>query len=141
MGLFDRFRKRITEVADEADDDALSVAEDSQEAKELLAVQEKDASPNEAEDWDDVDEPLPEPEQPPVSTEEEDWDSWDDDEPIAPVVLSKKERKLLERQERDRKRQLDKAKKAMKKRGAVEIARPQGSRVNLSMMRKSMVSL
>jgi fused signal recognition particle receptor len=135
MGLFDRFRKRITEVADEADDDALSVAEDSQEAKELLAVQEKDASPNEDEDWDDVDEPLPEPEQPPVSTEEEDWDSWDDDEPIAPVVLSKKERKLLERQERDRKRQLDKAKKAMKKRGAVEIARPQGSRVNLSMMR------
>jgi fused signal recognition particle receptor len=103
--------------------------------RKLLAVQEKDASPNEDEEWDDVDEPLPEPEQPPVSTEEEDWDSWDDDEPIAPVVLSKKERKLLERQERDRKRQLDKAKKAMKKRGAVEIARPQGSRVNLSMMR------
>ena len=75
MGLFDRFRKRITEVADEADDDALSVAEDSQEAKELLAVQEKDALPNEDEEWDDVDEPLPEPEQPPVSTEEEDWDS------------------------------------------------------------------
>ena len=135
MGLFDRFRKRITEVADEADDDALSVAEDSQEAKELLVVQEKDAPPNEDGEWDDVDEPLPEPDQSPVSTEEEDWDSWDDDEPIAPVVLSKKERKLLERQERDRKRQLDKAKKAMKKRGAVEIARPQGSRVNLSMMR------
>ena len=130
MGLFDRFRKRVHEVAEETDDAALSVEEASQEAQALLN---QPAAPEE-EDWDDVDE---EPAQPPVqeADTDDDWDTWDDDEPMAPVVLTKKERKFLERQQKERKKREQKAKKAMKKRGAVDVARPQGSKVDLSMMR------
>ena len=54
---------------------------------------------------------------------------------MAPVHLTKKERKFLERQQKERKKREAKAKKAMKKRGAVDVARPQGSKVDLSMMR------
>ena len=36
MGLFDRFRKRVTEVASEVDTDELSAAADSPEAREAL---------------------------------------------------------------------------------------------------------
>ena len=38
MGLFDRFRKRVGEVADETDGDALSVDADSEEAKAYLCL-------------------------------------------------------------------------------------------------------
>ena len=132
MGLFDRFRKRVHEVAEETDDAALSVEEASEEAQALLN---QPAAPEE-DDWDDVDE---EPAQPMVqetdTDDDDDWDTWDDDEPMAPVVLTKKERKFLERQQKERKKREQKAKKAMKKRGAVDVARPQGSKVDLSMMR------
>ena len=137
MGLFDRFRKRVHEVAEETDGDALSVEATSQEAQALLNQQDPAPQPSQPieEEWDDVDaEPV---QSAPVEQDDEDddWDTWDDDEPIAPVQLSKKERKLLERQEKDRRRQEEKAKKAMKKRGAVAVARPKGSKVDLSMMR------
>ena len=130
MGLFDRFRKRVHEVAGEVDDAALSVEEASEEAKALL----NQPVASEEEDWDDVDE---EPVQPATqeADADDDWDTWDDDEPMAPVVLTKKERKFLERQQKERKKREQKAKKAMKKRGAVDVARPQGSKVDLSMMR------
>ena len=100
MGLFDRFRKRIHEVADETDDDALSVEATSEEAQHLL--QEASSPPTDQdEDWDDVDEVVQLPET--VEQEsDDDWETWDDDEPVMPVHLSKKERKLLERQARDR---------------------------------------
>jgi fused signal recognition particle receptor len=49
--------------------------------------------------------------------------------------LTKKERKFLERQEKERKKKAAKAAKAMKKRGAVDVARPKGSKVDLTMMR------
>ena len=137
MGLFDRFRKRVHEVAEETDGDALSVEATSQEAQALLNQQDPAPQPSQPieEEWDDVDaEPV---QSAPVEQDDDDddWDTWDDDEPIAPVQLSKKERKLLERQEKDRRRQEEKAKKAMKKRGAVAVARPKGSKVDLSMMR------
>ena len=133
MGLFDRFRKRVHEVADETDDKALSVEATSEEAQALLDGPASSAAAPQEDDWDDVDEePLPTAS---VETDEDDWDSWDDDEPLAPVTLTKKERKLLERQEKERKRREEKARKAMKKRGAVDVARPQGSKVDLSMMR------
>ena len=132
MGLFDRFRKRVHEVAEETDDAALSVEESSEEAQALL----NQPTAPEEDDWDDVDE---EPAQPMVqetdTDDDDDWDTWDDDEPMAPVVLTKKERKFLERQQKERKKREQKAKKAMKKRGAVDVARPQGSKVDLSMMR------
>ena len=130
MGLFDRFRKRIHEVADEIDGDALSVDATTEEAKSL-------APPQVSEDeWEEIDDEYPPPEQVPEQEDvDDDWDTWDDDEPIAPLSLSKKERKFLERQARDRTRAEKKAKKAMKKRGAVDVARPKGSKVDLSMMR------
>ena len=145
MGLFDRFRKRVHEVAEETDDAALSVEEASQEAQALLN---QPAAP-EQEDWDDVEEIEAPIEglsktrthvpayktQPDIGDGDDDWDTWDDDEPMAPVVLTKKERKFLERQQKERKKREQKAKKAMKKRGAVDVARPQGSKVDLSMMR------
>ena len=129
MGLFDRFRKRVGEVADETDGDALSVDADSEEAKAYLSQK----APPVEEEWDDVDEPVVESTV--AETDDDDWDTWDDDEPLAPVALSKKERKLLERQEKERRKREEKAKKAMKKRGAVDVARPKGSKVDLSMMR------
>ena len=132
MGLFDRFRKRIHEVADETDGEALSVEADSEEAKAYLDSKEQASSPSE--DWEDLDteggsfqlaDPGP-------NESDDDWDTWDDDEPTVPLQLPKKERKRLEREERDRER---KTAKAMKKRGAVEVSRPEGSRVDLTMMR------
>ena len=137
MGLFDRFRKRVHEVAEETDGDALSVEATSQEAQALLNQQDPAPQPSQPieEEWDDVDVEPVQSAPAEQDDEDDDWDTWDDDEPIAPVQLSKKERKLLERQEKDRRRQEEKAKKAMKKRGAVAVARPKGSKVDLSMMR------
>ncbi|MDP6199585.1 MAG: hypothetical protein QF531_02340, partial [Candidatus Poseidonia sp.] len=131
MGLFDRFRKRIHEVADETDGDAISVDATTEEAKSLVTPA---VSEDEWEDLDDEEE-LPSEEAPEQAMPDDDWDTWDDDEPVAPMALSKKERKFLERQARDRARAEKKAKKAMKKRGAVDVARPKGSKVDLSMMR------
>ena len=137
MGLFDRFRKRVHEVAEETDGDALSVEATSQEAQALLNQQDPAPKPSQPieEEWDDVDAEPVQSAPAEQDDDDDDWDTWDDDEPIAPVQLSKKERKLLERQEKDRRRQEEKAKKAMKKRGAVAVARPKGSKVDLSMMR------
>ena len=137
MGLFDRFRKRVHEVAEETDGDALSVEATSQEAQALLNQQDPAPKPSQPieEEWDDVDVEPVQSAPAEQDDDDDDWDTWDDDEPIAPVQLSKKERKLLERQEKDRRRQEEKAKKAMKKRGAVAVARPKGSKVDLSMMR------
>ena len=137
MGLFDRFRKRVHEVAEETDGDALSVEATSQEAQALLNQQDPAPQPSQPieEEWDDVDVEPVQSAPAEQDDDDDDWDTWDDDEPIAPVQLSKKERKLLERQEKVRRRQEEKAKKAMKKRGAVAVARPKGSKVDLSMMR------
>ena len=41
MGLFDRFKRRVKEVADEVDTESLTVTEDSNEAKELIAAQQE----------------------------------------------------------------------------------------------------
>jgi len=132
MGLFDRFRKRIHEVADETDGEALSVEADSEEAKAYLDSKEQASSPSE--DWEDLDTEGGsfQPADPGPNESDDDWDTWDDDEPTVPLQLPKKERKRLEREERDRER---KTAKAMKKRGAVEVSRPEGSRVDLTMMR------
>ena len=136
MGLFDKFRKRIHEVADEADGDALSVDAASPEAEAFTGVPTTPVSEATSDDqWDDLDD-IPEHEPAQVVEEPDDeWETWDDDEPMTTVHLTKKERKLLERQQREKERQQAKAKKAMKRRGAVEVARPQGSKVDLAMMR------
>jgi len=137
MGLFDRFRKRLTEVADEADADAMTVAADTDEGRDLSTPPTVPPAPVEVdEDWDDLDveEETVEPAKPSQGADD-DWDTWDEDEPVMTHTLSKKERKLLERQQREQARKEQQAMKAMKKRGGVEVQRPQGSKVDLSMMR------
>ena len=127
MGLFDRFKKRVKEVAEEVDSDALTAMEDSEEGAAAL-----ESSKHVEEDWEEdvpeieeesFDEPVAEP-------SDDDWDDWDDeDDDIAlPVTLSKKERKRLEKLEKQRSKEL-------KRRKATTVAKPKGSKVDLSMMR------
>tara|TARA_B100000683_G_scaffold228015_1_gene227730 strand:+ start:29760 stop:31121 length:1362 start_codon:yes stop_codon:yes gene_type:complete len=126
MGLFDRFKKRVQEVAEDVDSDALTADADSQEGKAAIEV-----SQHIEEDWEEDIEDDPIAEEPQVETVEDDWDDWDDeeeDEIQLPVVMSKKERKRLEKLEKQRQ-------KEMKRRKATTVAKPKGSRVDLSMMR------
>ena len=129
MGFFDRFKKRVKELADETDFDALTAEEGSEEAEEAIATT---TVPFE-EEWDDITQ-IEEPVE--VPTTDDDWDEWDDEpEPQPTATLSKKERKLLER-ERKRK---EKEKKKLAKKGfdINQVTRPDGSRVDLHMMRST----
>ena len=150
MGLFDRFRKRVTEVASEVDTDELSAEASSQEAQEALiaaenlqsetsSAQEPQPTKHDADDvdveeeWEDLEE-IEEAGLPEVQNEE--WDDFDEEEDIAlPAELSRKEKKRLNTLRRADEKRKSKKNKEMKKRGAVEIARPKGSHVDLSMMR------
>ena len=126
MGLFDRFKKRVQEVAEEVDSDALTADADSQEGKAAIEV-----SKHIEEDWEEDIEDEPIVEEPQVEPADDDWDDWDDeeeDEIQLPVVMSKKERKRLEKLEKQRQKEL-------KRRKATTVAKPKGSRVDLSMMR------
>jgi fused signal recognition particle receptor len=139
MGLFDRFRK----VAEVTDTEALSAAAESDEAQQALqnAQQQtqttqsdpvEEISNQQDDDWDDlVEEVVSE-----TAGEEDDWDDFDEEEEIAlPVELTKVQRKLLEREKKVAEKAEKVRQKEIKKRGGVEQARPQGSRVDLSMMR------
>lgn len=145
MGLFDRFRKRVHEVAEQTDAEALSADEGSEEARAALvtagqqpqspihaSVQESPASIGEAEEeWEDLDDLDPV-----ETTPTDDWDEWDEEEEIElPRELSRRERKLAEKAKKADAKREKQLKKEMKKRGAVEVARPEGSKVDLSMMR------
>ena len=126
MGLFDRFKKRVQEVAEEVDSEALTADADSQEGKAAIEV-----SKHIEEDWEeDIEEEIIE-EEPQEEASDDDWDDWDDeeeDEIQLPTVMSKKERKRLEKLEKQRQKEL-------KRRKATVVAKPKGSRVDLSMMR------
>ena len=126
MGLFDRFKKRVQEVAEEVDSEALTADADSQEGKAAIEV-----SKHIEEDWEeDIEEEIIE-EEPQSEASDDDWDDWDDeeeDEIQLPTVISKKERKRLEKLEKQRQKEL-------KRRKATVVAKPKGSRVDLSMMR------
>ena len=130
MGFFDRFKKRVKEVADETDMDALTAEEGTQEAEEAIAT----ALPEPTdEEWDDITEiEAPVEEQ----AEDDDWDDWDDEpEPQPTATLSKKERKQLERE----KKRKEKEKKQLAKKGydIDQVTKPDGSRVDLHMMRST----
>ena len=149
MGLFDRFKRRVKEVAEEVDTDSLTVGEDSEEALEIISSKQQvrdfddyeeqpelDAQSSQSITTDDDDwEVFDEDEEPQSSTSDDDWEDFDDDDEYIPQQLTRKEKKRLQREQK----QLEKAKKAyeksMKKRGATEVARPAGSKVDLSMMR------
>lgn len=139
MGLFDRFRK----VAEVTDTEALSAEAESAEAQQALHNAQQQIQPTQPDsveevishpedDWDDFDQEV-------VSEavdEDDDWDDFDGEEEIAlPVELTKSQRKLLEREKKVNEKAEKARIKEMKKRGGVEQARPQGSRVDLSMMR------
>jgi fused signal recognition particle receptor len=139
MGLFDRFRK----VAEVTDTEALSAAAESDEAKQALQnAQQQTQTPQpepveeisnqQDDDWDDLDEEVVSE----TTGEEDDWDDFDEEEEIAlPAELTKVQRKLLEREKKVAEKAEKVRQKEIKKRGGVEQARPQGSRVDLSMMR------
>ncbi len=147
MGLFDRFKKRLSEVVDEVDTDAISAEGGSNEALDVLeqskstpltaesnTFQEpEDTNPiTDDDDWEILDDEI---DANAAVDEDDDWEDFDDDEDLIPRQLSRKEKK---RQQKEQKR-IEKAKKSyeksMKKRGASEVARPKGSKVDLSMMR------
>ena len=132
MGFFDRFKKRVKEVADETDMDALTAAEGSQEAEEAIASLPPEPI-EEVEEWDNLSEiEAPVEEQ----ADDDDWDDWDDEpEPQPTTTLSKKERKLLERE----KKRKEKEKKQLAKKGydVDQVTRPDGSKVDLHMMRST----
>ena len=131
MGFFDRFRKRVKEVVDETDLDALTAEEGSEEAEQIIT---EPTSPVE-EEWDEPTEteaPIEEP----VSSGDDDWDDWDDEpEPLPAATLSKKERKQLERE----KKRKEKEKQQLAKKGydIDQVTRPDGSRVDLHVMRST----
>ena len=90
MGLFDRFKKRVKEVADEVDSEALTVVEDSQEG--LAAIH---TFQQQEDDWDDDSEDQFEESvesvesEPSGASDDDDWDDWDDDDADEePVVAS-----------------------------------------------------
>ena len=147
MGLFDRFKKRLSEVVDEVDTEAISAERGSNEAldaleqakstpltEEATSIPEpEDANPiTDDDDWEILDDEI---DANAAVDEDDDWEDFDDNEDLIPRQLSRKEKK---RQQKEQKR-IEKAKKsyekAMKKRGASEVARPKGSKVDLSMMR------
>ena len=131
MGFFDRFKKRVKEVVDDTDLDALTAEEGSEEAEEAMA---STTPPTTEEEWDDITEietPIEE-----VPPEEDEWDEWDDEpEPMPSTTLSKKERKLLEREKK--RKQKEKQKLAKKGYDIDQVVRPDGSRVDLHMMRST----
>ena len=131
MGFFDRFKKRVKEVVDDTDLDALTAEEGSEEAEEAMA---STTPPTTEEEWDDITEietPIEE-----VPPEEDEWDEWDDEpEPLPSTTLSKKERKLLEREKK--RKQKEKQKLAKKGYDIDQVVRPDGSRVDLHMMRST----
>ncbi|MFL2949976.1 MAG: signal recognition particle-docking protein FtsY [Candidatus Poseidoniaceae archaeon] len=144
MGLFDRFRKRVNEVAEQTDADALSADANTAEAQAALAAAEQMAArappprqpvfepqPQAEDEWEDLEE-----DEPTNPTASDDWDDWEEEEIIElPRHLSRRERKLLDKAKKAEDKRERQQKKELKKRGAVEVARPQGSKVDLSMMR------
>ncbi|MEE2748003.1 MAG: signal recognition particle-docking protein FtsY [Candidatus Thermoplasmatota archaeon] len=130
MGFFDRFKKRVKEVVDDTDLDALTAEEGSEEAEKAIASTQ--IEPVE-EEWDDISEITPEVTE--ESTDDE-WDEWDDEpEPIPSVTITKKERKQLEREKK--RKEKEKQKLAKKGYDVDQVTRPDGSRVNLHMMRST----
>ena len=135
MGFFDRFRKRVQEVADETDLEELTAEADSDEVQEALNSPVADPIPDVQDEPDEI---VPH-EEPTLLAEEDDdgdWDDWDD-EPSPPPSpsLSKKERKQLEREKK--RKQKEKKKLAKKGYDIDQVTRPDGSRVDLHMMRST----
>jgi len=151
MGLFDRFKRRVKEVADEVDTDSLTVNESSIEGQELAAAKQQtddylinnqsDGEPSDdnnvetdEDDW-EIFEDEPTSQINDGIADDDDWEDLDEDDDIVPQPLTRKERKRLQKEQKQREKVQRAYEKSMKKRGATEVARPAGSKVDLSMMR------
>ena len=144
MGFFDRFRKRVQEVADETDLDELTAEEGTEEAEEVLDNESSEMVEVEAmealsqhEEFGKVRTHVPAYNtRPEFGDEDDDWDDWDDEpEPLPSSTISKKERKQLEREKK--RKQKEKKKLAKKGFDIDQVTRPDGSRVDLHMMRST----
>ena len=137
MGLFDKFRKKVRDATSEIDTEEISAEVGSDDAnkalefkKELDYEQKTDSVEEEWEEFDEDEEfQLPE-------SVEDDWDDWDEDEEYTlPAKLSRREKKILAKEAKNREK-LEKAKQSeLKKRGGKELGKLAGSKVNLHMMR------
>jgi len=132
MGFFDKFRKKVRDVVDETDLTELSAEENTPEA---LEVQKSIKPPEIEEEWDDVDAVAEEIESKQI--EDDDWeDDWDEDEEITlPRKLTRKEKRLINKKRKEEERKKKIHSKEMKRRGAKELRRLAGSKVDLHMMR------
>ena len=120
MGLFDKFRKKVRDAASDIDSESISAEDGTQEAIDALQKHgeieiENPMEPEYDDDWEDIDDDedlnLP-------STSDDDWDDWDDDEEYTlPTKLSRKEKKLLAKQEKKETAKKKAADKELKKRG------------------------
>jgi len=131
MGLFDKFRKRVKQVAEDTDIDALTADEGSEEA--AAAIDSGDRLREQAHDEQEVSEQPPKTA--PTEAKNDDWDEIDDEEPIIVASLSKKQRKLLEREAK--RKQKEKNKLAAKGFDVDQVIRPEGSKVDLHIMRST----
>ncbi len=147
MGLFDKFRKKVREAAEEVDTESLSAEEGSEDAEQALSQHEEfsklrthvpayktqpgfDEEDDEWEDFDD-DEELELP-----KNSEDEWDEWEEDESYTlPTRLTRKERKIIAKEAKKEASRKKAQQKEMKKRGAKEVKRLAGSKVDLHMMR------
>ena len=138
MGLFDRFRSRVRDAADQIDVEQMLASEDTEEAQQAIKKASVVHSVEESEeDWDEEEVEYAPVEQP--EPQDGDWDDWDEDEQQPATVpsrlMTKKEQKILARMQKEQLKAEKKKQKSLKKRGAVEVSRPRGSKVDLSMMR------
>ena len=127
MGLFDKFRKKVQEAAEEADIEELSIEEDMDNKSIETTIEPLD------EDWDDLEEEI----ELQLPSTDDDWDDWDEEDvPVTlPVKLTRKEKKILAR-DKKKKAAAEKARtRELKRRGGVEVSKIEGSKVNLNMMR------
>ncbi len=127
MGLFDKFRKRVQEAAEEADIEKISIEEDLDNKPIKTTIETLD------EDWDEIEEDI-ELQLPSI---DDDWDDWDEEDvPVTlPVKLTRKEKKILAR-DKKKKAAAEKARtRELKRRGGIEVSKIEGSKVNLNMMR------
>ncbi|MCS5534418.1 MAG: signal recognition particle-docking protein FtsY, partial [Candidatus Poseidoniales archaeon] len=105
--------------------------EDSDEEEQPIT----ETIPPVEEEWDDLPE-IEVPTEEPKPIEDDEWDDWDDEpEPLPVATLSKKERKLLERE----KKRKEKEKQQLAKKGydVDQVTRPDGSKVDLHVMRST----
>ena len=129
MGLFDKFRKKINSAVETVDADSLTKGEEPLEQPPSSVEQ----TPQVEEEWEEFDED----EELVLKNQDDEWEEWEDEEVeySLPTKLSRKEKRAIDKAAK-KAASIERAKKKeMKRRGAKEISRLDGSKVDLHMMR------